>query len=117
MPAGIRCASTTSVFPSRVKFRSGCAVPNGTFCTVALCPPAGRCGFTLFTANHKWTQEVRSGSSYLSSSDLCLHFGLGKAAAYDRIQVEWPSGLHEQFPAGPADRILPLVEGTGTVLH
>jgi len=68
---------------------------------------------TLFAAGHKWAQEVRSGSSYLSSSDLRLHFGLGTFASFDRIEVLWPSGLLEEFPGGPADRFALLVEGKG----
>jgi hypothetical protein len=35
---------------------------------------------TVYASGRKWTQEVRSGSSYLSSNDLRLHFGLGAAA-------------------------------------
>ena len=40
--------------------------------------------------------EVRSGSSFLSQSDLRLHFGLGSATQVDRIRVFWPSGLVEE---------------------
>jgi enediyne biosynthesis protein E4 len=60
-----------------------------------------------------WVQEERSGSSYLSSSDLRLHFGLGAATAVDRIDVAWPSGLEEQFAGGPADRFVTLREAAG----
>jgi hypothetical protein len=68
---------------------------------------------TIFAGGRKWTQEVRSGSSYLSSSDLRLHFGLGSAARVDRLEVQWPSGLSERFPGGAADRFVTLVEATG----
>ena len=47
--------------------------------------------------------EVMSGSSYYSQSDLRLHFGLGTAAAADAVEVAWPSGLKETLP-GPARR-------------
>jgi hypothetical protein len=69
---------------------------------------------TVFSSGHRWVQEVRSGSSYISSSDLRLHFGLGSNATVDYIDVLWPSGLEEQFVGGEADRIVILVEGTGT---
>ena len=36
--------------------------------------------------------EVRSGGSYLSQSDLRLHFGLGNAGRIDRVEIRWPSG-------------------------
>jgi hypothetical protein len=68
---------------------------------------------SVVAAGRTWTQEVRSGSSYLSSSDLRLHFGLGAAEKVDRVTVAWPSGMKEQFPAPSVDRILTLTEGTG----
>ena len=71
---------------------------------------------TVFAGGHKWTQEVRSGSTYLSNSDFRLHFGLGSATAVDHIDVRWPSGLNERFPGCTADRFVNLVEATGSPL-
>jgi hypothetical protein len=71
---------------------------------------------TVTTGNVKQVDEVRAGGSYLSTSDPRLHFGLGSAASFDRIEVLWPSGLLEQFPGGRGDRFLSLVEGSGTAL-
>jgi enediyne biosynthesis protein E4 len=68
---------------------------------------------TVFAGDRKFVQEVRSGSSYISSSDLRLHFGLGNVKIVDRIEVRWPDGGTESFPAGNADRFLTLVEGGG----
>lgn len=68
---------------------------------------------TVTAGGRSQVQEVRSGSSYISSSDLRLHFGLGTAATVGSIRVEWPSGLWERFPSGSADRIIELKEGTG----
>jgi hypothetical protein len=67
----------------------------------------------VFAGGRKFTQEVRSGSSYLSSNDLRLHFGLGAASKVDRIEVDWPSGLKELFNAPSVDRIVTLTEGSG----
>jgi hypothetical protein len=58
--------------------------------------------------------EVRSGSSYNSSSDMRPHFGLGAAAAIDWVEVRWPSGLLERFTNLTVDSIHTLNEGTGT---
>ena len=60
-----------------------------------------------------WVDEVRSGSSYNSSNDLRLHFGLGPAPALRDVEVSWPSGLTETFAPPAVDRITPLTEGNG----
>lgn len=58
---------------------------------------------------------VRSGGSYLSSSDLRLHFGLGNHNAIDRIEVRWPSGQTGKIEHPPVDHILVIKEGVGLV--
>jgi hypothetical protein len=60
--------------------------------------------------------EVRSGSSYISNSDIRVHFGLGSATKLDSVQVHWPSGLTEQFDSLHIDSIQTIKEGTGTAL-
>ena len=40
--------------------------------------------------------EVRSADSYISSSDVRVHFGLGKALAIEQLQVRWPDGSVEK---------------------
>jgi len=60
--------------------------------------------------------EVRSGSSYNSSSDMRVHFGLGSTTKVDSIQVRWPSGLVERFDNLPVDSIHVLKEGLGTAV-
>jgi hypothetical protein len=37
-------------------------------------------------------RRVRSGSSYLSQSELPLTIGMGDAPAFDRLEIAWPSG-------------------------
>jgi hypothetical protein len=59
-------------------------------------------------------QAVVSQSSYYSSSDPRLHFGLGKANTVD-LDVYWPSGLHESYKNVPADQLITIREGTGRV--
>jgi hypothetical protein len=68
---------------------------------------------TLHGATRAWVDEVRSGSSYNSSSDLRMHFGLGTEANVTSIEVRWPNGNRERFTSPAADRILELVEGRG----
>src|SRR5262249_3430208 len=40
---------------------------------------------------------VRTGSSYLSESELPLTFGLGSAAKVTKIEVKWPDGAVESI--------------------
>jgi len=60
------------------------------------------------------SQAVLSQSSYLSSSDPRLHFGLGSQASAD-VEVRWPSGIVEKYPGLSANRLLTIVEGRGIV--
>jgi hypothetical protein len=66
----------------------------------------------LHGSRRNWVDEVRSGSSYNSSSDLRLHFGLGAEVRILSIEVRWPNGEIEHFQCDAIDRILELVEGT-----
>ena len=61
---------------------------------------------------HRQMDEVRSGGSYLSQSDLRVHFGLGQAKAAS-IEVHWPSGVIDKLPNLSVNRILTVVEGKG----
>ncbi len=47
-------------------------------------------------AGQQW-QMVRSGSSYCSSSDLALTFGLAKDPAATSVDIEWPSGTKQHL--------------------
>jgi len=40
---------------------------------------------------------VKSGSSYLSQSELTLTFGVGRRDVVDRVAIDWPSGRVEEF--------------------
>lgn len=60
-------------------------------------------------------EEVRSGGSYLSQNDLRVHFGLGKAAKVDLIEIRWPSGNVETLRDVAADKFYALLEGSGIV--
>ncbi len=61
------------------------------------------------------TDEVRASSSYLSSSDSRLHFGLGKAPRADRIVVRWPSGRIDTLSGVAANQEIVIEEGKGIV--
>jgi enediyne biosynthesis protein E4 len=65
------------------------------------------------TAARVLVDEVRSGSSYISNSDMRVHFGLGKAEKIEWVEIRWPSGLTERFVNLPVDQIHVLKEGSG----
>jgi hypothetical protein len=61
------------------------------------------------------TDEIRSGGSYLSQSDLRLHFGLGDQRQVEKLEVSWPSGKTEMLTNLAADRFYCVKEGAGVV--
>jgi hypothetical protein len=71
---------------------------------------------TMKAGTRLFVDEVRSGSSYDSNSDMRVHFGLGSATKLDSVQVRWPSGLLEQFDNLAVDAIHTLKEGTGVAV-
>ena len=56
---------------------------------------------------------VRTGSSYLSQSELPLTFGLGAAAAVTKIEVKWPDGSTEALGAADAGQTITIEQGRG----
>ena len=64
------------------------------------------------TGNLQQLDEVRSGGSYLSQSDLRLHFGLGDAARIDKVEVLWPNGSAQVFENVAVDSFYHLRQGT-----
>jgi hypothetical protein len=65
----------------------------------------------------RFGRTVNPGGSYLSHNDVRAHFGLGRTERVDQIEVRWPDGRAEQFPGGPADRLLTLRKGEGRPLN
>lgn len=68
----------------------------------------------IYYGNHYRALTVKSGSSYLSQSELPLTFGLDTHDKVDRAVVEWPSGKRETLTNLKAGRYV-WVEGRGIV--
>ena len=70
---------------------------------------------TVRVRDRRWVRRADPGGSYLCSGDSRAHFGLGAAERVDALDVAWPDGTHEAFPAaaGPADRIVEVRKGEG----
>ena len=60
--------------------------------------------------------EVLSGGSYLSQSDLRIHFGLGSHDLVEKAEVMWPDGKVEILTNLVADRFYTVREGSGVIL-
>jgi len=64
----------------------------------------------LTAAGKTQVKDVRTGSSFESQNALAAHFGLGQAAAADRLTVRWPSGKVQVFTQLPAGRKVRIAE-------
>jgi hypothetical protein len=70
----------------------------------------------VVSGRHAQIDEVHSGGSVMSQSDLRLHFGLGRAETVDTIEVKWPTTQKvERFTNVKANQILTIREGSGIV--
>jgi hypothetical protein len=63
-------------------------------------------------ADKQW-KMLRSGSSYLSQSELVLTFGLGAQAKADAIEIQWPSGQIDKLSNVNAGQTVTVQEGKG----
>lgn len=61
------------------------------------------------------SKTLSSGSSYLSSSELILTFGLATHARADAIDLYWPSGQTDHLISIAANQIITVKEGQGIV--
>jgi hypothetical protein len=59
------------------------------------------------------TRMVKSGSSYLSQSELPVTFGVGRRDRVDRVAVSWPNGSTQEFRNVATGRAYECVEGKG----
>lgn len=74
-------------------------------------PAGARVGVQLANNRTLWRRAAREGS-FLSASDIRVHFGLGDAANVQGIQVRWPDGSVETFPATRTNQLLRLKQGS-----
>jgi len=56
------------------------------------------------------SRTVKSGSSYLSQSQLPVTFGLGRATIVDRVDIAWPSGRRDTLSKVPANQTITVTE-------
>jgi hypothetical protein len=65
------------------------------------------------SAGDTQTQMLRSGSSYLSSSELVLTFGMAQHDKADVIEIRWPAGQVDRLSNVAAGQTITATEGKG----
>jgi enediyne biosynthesis protein E4 len=66
---------------------------------------------TVTTEHSTLVSQVRGGRSYLSASDIRVHFGLGNSKLIKSLKIRWPSGAEDAFQNLRANQILSIKEG------
>ena len=69
----------------------------------------------IFHGGTSQSRLVKSGSSYLSQSELPLTFGVGARDRLDRVVVSWPNGRTEEFKNVATGKAYECVEGKGAL--
>ena len=85
------------------------------FCLIGTKSNRAAIGARVAVTTSKMTQidEVRGGGSYNSTNDTRLHFGLGNDKVIDKVEVQWPSGLKQEFLSLAGDAIYEITEERG----
>ena len=68
---------------------------------------------TLTAGGRSQVRVNQWGTSYLSSSDPRMHFGLGSASRIARLKIRWPDGSIQALRDLPVNRYLTVVQGKG----
>lgn len=62
-------------------------------------------------------RRLHSDGSYLSASELRVHFGLGDSSSIEAVEVYWPSGMKERWEEVGVNTRIRLVQGTGAAIE
>jgi hypothetical protein len=67
----------------------------------------------IFHGGTSQSRLVKTGSSYLSQSELPVTFGAGRRDRLDRVVIQWPSGRTDEFKDVATGKAYDCVEGKG----
>jgi len=67
----------------------------------------------IFHGGASQSRLVKSGSSYLSQSELPVTFGVGIRDRLDRVVISWPNGRTEEFKNVATGKSYDCIEGKG----
>jgi hypothetical protein len=62
-------------------------------------------------------REVKGGEGFGATSAYRQHFGLGKQARIDSLEIRWPSGVKQVFAGLDANQIIAVKEDGGVSLR
>jgi hypothetical protein len=101
-------------------FQNQCSRKNHWLQVRLECPRTNRFGMGAAVGVSRRGQpplwrRVHTDSSYLSASDVRVHFGLGERADMEAVIVRWPDQATEEFRDVRADRTILLRRGTGRI--
>jgi len=69
---------------------------------------------TVTSGGKAQIDEVRSGSSYCSQSEMVLHFGLGGSTKAEKVEIRWPGGGTQVLTDVKSDQVLSVKEPAAT---
>ena len=69
----------------------------------------------LYIGGYKMERLIRTGSSYLSQSELTATFGLGAHQKVDSLSIYWPSGKKETYFDIEINKEILIKEGFGEI--
>jgi hypothetical protein len=69
----------------------------------------------IFHGGTSQSRMVRSGSSYLSQSELPVTFGVGKRDRVERVVIAWPNGRTDEFKDVVTAKAYDCIEGKGII--
>jgi hypothetical protein len=100
------------------------AAPSGHWLTVSVRQPStNRFAIGAWAGLERAGQptcwrRVRTDGSYLSASDVRVHFGLGAASAGQHaLVVQWPDGQRDRWTDVGTDRVVTITRGAGSVVR
>jgi hypothetical protein len=67
----------------------------------------------LYRGDKVLTRQVLAACGYLAQSSRVIHFGLGDQAAFDRVEITWPSGRRQRLDGVEANKRHDVVEPSG----
>jgi len=66
----------------------------------------------IATENSNQKDQITGGGSYLSASDLRVHFGLGSSETIKTLKITWPSGTEDVLRDVKVNQVVSITEGT-----